>query len=388
MVTLSSRRPVSGREARIRVLARFLEDLRLLRDSGITVPDTADAGWLQSDPWIRHRIDVHFRDCDRLDPSSMLVVHGTALLAKCDEDLTRLQQLGEQSAELLYAAQAALMLDTAIGSALVRETQQRIDDLLKSGALDEARNLSRFHHVLRNTVFGVRKSIDGEAREQAESLADQMTMRGGALAAEPGSTDAERDRSSIRDDARRSTGPATQADATHPESAPRTESWVERRAKRRTERGAKPSGVAVSSSARMARTRLLAVGFLVSCLLWLAGWLPDARRNRRPPFPRPTGDAASVVVRIDDRAPSLFVFVDGRAWRELGESGEEELVRELSRLAATRGYSGLLLRDERGLPVARWHRGDDVVLLAKVEETPGRRAILPAVAGPDRSASN
>ena len=128
------------------------------------------------DPWESDRIRIFLESGQEPDDGcSPLLAHGVALLLKSAADIDKMMSSVDPSEDRLYALQAELMLDTAIGMALLREAQKAQNDLVRGGETAEAKKLSRFQHKLRNSLADIKKMIGESERERADLITDGLT---------------------------------------------------------------------------------------------------------------------------------------------------------------------------------------------------------------------
>jgi hypothetical protein len=354
------------------------------------------------DPWTQQQLQSYSgpegsseSECTRM------VTQSVALLAKCEVDLVNLQAQDQQTPGSLYAAQAQLMLDAAVGQSLVMDIQRVIDDLLKSGRLEHARQLSKFHHQLRNAMFQLRGRIDSSHHSTLQDLADRLSdtesMHGdpadeAALEIEgcrdPAAEATDTPSSGACGDERtaRSVDPpsATRRMAGTPAAqvAPgRRASRPQRRPVKRSTSGGSnndPKARAVPSelpSATIPRLTVVLTGLFLLTAAWLTvvvgSTLGAAGPGTFEGIDRAT--FAATEGQIEDRWPSLFVTVKTQAWDGLSDRERTRFAQELSNKLSPDGYSGALIRSTDGVPLAEWLRGGGVRLLDSGRRTTGRR---------------
>lgn len=358
MTTRTISVPRVTRGARPRVLDPILEHLRKARAESPGIPGKDGVVGLyflgqelSLDAWTSDTLDRYFRsDSGKAIECINLVAQSIALLAKCELDVAMLDRNGNSTTADLYQAQAKLMLNAAMGQSLVSDIQVIINELLRQGGLEEARNLSGFHHRLRSAVAGMRTRVAAEYRSTLDDLAGKL--------AEPEDQ----------------TTPAVPPERPAPAKR-RTPSPVATPPKqpRRAPRPVTPAAPATvvqqrASSAQWWSTVLLAAVLVVTLLS-----LVVIRRSVPSPGQHAAGSVnvtlAGTVLEVRDRWPSMFVTVDAAAWEEISESGRLDLVRDLARRLGAKRYEGALIATPDGRPVAQWLRADGTSLLDEVSES-------------------
>ena len=269
-------------------------------------------------------------------PASLLVSHGQAFLAKTDADMASLTANSELDRNILYTLQAELMLDVAIGTALLREFQPAIDEAVGAGELAGAKELTQLGHRLRKGVSSARKVISEAGRSDAGRLADVMTEV-------------------PREDAP-TTGALDQ---------------VAREIGGDYDRGKRKARIRrqLLSQVRLpSRTEMLVTALACALLFWVGiAKLPEFL-DRGPHLIRSRDFTESSVLEVMARPPSLFVTVDASSWEAAGAAVRESMLAELISVPLVDDdYRGALITTSDGRPVAVWIRGDGIRQLETVE---------------------
>lgn len=381
--------PRINRGARPRVLDPILVHLRKARaESPVAIGNDGMVALhflgreLSIDAWTSDTLDRYFRSTSPGTVESVnLVAQGVALMAKCELDLVAFEMTVSPIPADLYEAQAKLMLNAAMGQSLASDIQTVIDDLLRQGGVEEARNFSVFQHRLRNAVAGIRTRVAAENRASLKSLSDQLTKtveraRGGRTTYQ--------------------IGPAPPEEADHP--APRGVRspvaiplcYPQRQDHERAEQEAarekkdRTSIFRITPAPAQPREGPLSpwwsTGMLAAMLVLTLIPLIATRRS----VPSSTGTRraagsvgvtlAGTVEEVRDRWPSMFVTVNAESWTEMSALGRMELVRDLGGRLAAKRYEGALIAAENGRPVAQWSHASGVRLLDESAET----SLLPA----------
>jgi hypothetical protein len=267
----------------------------------------------------------------------MLVVHGVALKMKIASDRARLRQVLTVRSHDLYIAQAELMLNAAMGMALMREIQHAIDEEVRCGRMAPAKQWNELKNDLNGAVAATRRMLADSERQWAEALSDTMTDR-------PRDADVALDRYA----------PLMQQLA------------VEERERERLARARSRAREALAKLP--SRTELLVAALAVTTAIWLGFVkLPDHFATGLPAltvedFPRNDG-----FLEVVARPPSLYATIDGDIWHGLDQDSRRHLVRTVSSVLLTFGYSGVHLKTEDGRPVAQWLLQNGVTLIEKDE---------------------
>jgi len=325
--------PSATTKRRRRALDRYLEKLRSLcsgRAAPGDGPSTIDTGegCVTAEPWVMECVQARFNDeSDAPSADADLVTQAVALQLKCTVDSTRLRRLTAPTGKAFYTVQAELMLGTAIGMALLREVQSAINDAVRKGEMERARNFTRFQHDLRTTVANVKKMIAESEQQSAEALSDKLTDQ-------PREMDTLLPRS---DRGRTVPNPAEQR-------------LTEMRSAAAARKRAREALAHLPS-----RTEVLVVLLSVLIAVWLGFVkLPGQFERGRELLTLDNLPALDALVQVDASPPSLYVAVDPEQWARLDERRQRATVSSVSTVLVARGYTGALFRTTEGVPVARW----------------------------------
>jgi hypothetical protein len=271
-------------------------------------------------------------------PGACDLAEGFALLAKSADDLTKLIRVSNEGE--LYTAQAQLMLDYALGMALLGEMQKRVDGFVAAGEVAQAKALSGLRHRLSYALYEVNREIADSERKRAETLYACLT---------------------------------DEADVPRSREAPASTASLmagvdERpRAKRRRPRKRK----AATERAGLTGTSLLAIALGGAAVLWLGQFVvPRALRAEPTMLDRVAFSDIDEVRSVEARPPSLFLQVDDGTWSELSEAERRAVVQRVSRKLARHDYRGALIETTQGRPVAQWLATRGISLLDAVEGSP------------------
>ena len=296
------------------------------------------------EPWVAEAIRDSLAFGLGGDPQSVLLTQAIALRMKIVEDASHLKRELSAPTRQLYVLQAELMLDTAITMALLREIQQTIDDEVRAGHLERAKQWTQLKNSMNGAATGLKSMLADSERRRADVLTEDLTDQ-----------------------------PATAAATVTPR---RYEPLMQELAAQETERRK------LARAHRRARQTLdhlpSRTELLVACLaIAVAGWLGFVKlpEHFKPPlhvlavkdFPRSDG-----FLEIEARPPSLYITLDSATWSALSRDERLHQVRTVSSVLLTNDYTGVWLRNEEGRPVAQWLLGSGVQLLEQneVRETP------------------
>jgi hypothetical protein len=307
---------------------------------------------LTLDTWESDQIRIY---CESAVPPEAgcpsILSQGVALLLKSASDIDAMMSQGGASEEQLYGLQAELMLDTAIGMALLREAQKAQDDLIRTGDVALAKKLSKFQHKLRNALADVKKMIGESERERADQITDHLT-------AAPRQENVSLDKLSMNSAATRA-----------------AEEYDRLKLQQKLKQKARAALTALPS-----RTDLLIYALLLALAVWLGAIkLPQVSRHEPvilglADFP---GDA--IFVRADAKPPSLYLEVDAKAWSGIDAEAKMTMVEAVGDVLEANGYSGALLRTAKNRPLAQWIAGRGASLLESDEAGASRGG----ASGPD-----
>jgi hypothetical protein len=338
---------------RRKAIEPYLEKLeRLLSHSTGPLEIRLYESQLTLDPWEAEKLRLSLAgDGGQRESCALMVVQGAALLLKSAADIDGMMSAVDPSEDRLYALQAELMLDTAIGMALLREMQKVQDDLVRDGDVTSAKRLSKFQHKMRSALADVKKTIGESEQERAELISDSLT------------------------------------DQPRQETVSLDGMLLDRAAARAAEeyeRAKKRDSVAGKARAAMAklpsRTDLLMYTFALTLAIWLgAVKLPQIIKIELPILTKADFPQAAAFLKVEAKPPSVFIDVDAVAWRAMDESKKIALVEMTGEVLAAGEYAGALLRTERGKPLAQWMSSRGAVLLKEIESA----GLLPEQPGTD-----
>jgi hypothetical protein len=337
---------------RERALNPYLEKLRAWNEAGADAGDPTRAARIRVGKhavtvrsWERARIREAFHP-DEAGPSwARLLAQGVALLTKSLVDVEQLRRDPHLPLEAMYRLQAELMLDTAIGMALLRETQDAIDGLVVAGDLGQAKQLTEFRNKVARMVNGIKRMLSETERQQAENLA--------GLASQSETPD-------------KSDSPDTlkQLSRAIDEAEEQPVGWSAIRKRRRPTTVVLPVRVPT-------RTEILGTMLFLAVAAWLVFIKVPAKMTEPPKqLTRWATASPDLYERFDVRYPSLFVTMAPGTWESLSDEARDDLLKNLAGLAKDFDYTGLLIRTVEGRPVAHWLEVSGASMIEAGEEPP------------------
>lgn len=324
-----------GVAMRAQALAQYLSQVR----SPTVTPGPAASivAKLRSEPWILSQLTQGAAAVDaELASPPELVAHGCALLAKCHSDMGSLKASPDLDRTTLYTYQAELMLDVAVGTALLREMQPAVEKAVAAGDLTEARGFTNLGHQLRNGVASAQQALSEAGRRDAEKLADEMTEQPREQAPTTGALD--------------------QVAWKIAEDYERGKHETLRRIQ------------AITQVRLPSRTELLVATLVCSFLLWV-GIAKLPRVLDKPPQLIKVGDFSGTSVQeVVARPPSLYVTLDSSHWDSADPAARESILAELVSVPLVDDdYRGALIKTSAGLPLAVWTRKSGIRVLENLE---------------------
>jgi len=263
-------------------------------------------------------------------------------LTKSHEDLANLRSLKDPTSRAVFALQAELMLDSALGAALLAELESRIEELTLFEDDRSAGALTQLREFLHATVSEVSATISGSERERAGELASSLTDR--PLA--PARTGAP--------------APPQQQRAVRQERAPAKEAAVA---------APKPTRAAVSVGSgrrEVTSTAFLGIALVLALAIWLGLFvMPRFSGPAIEPLTISDFDDSIGLSDVEARPPSMFVQVDRDRWRSLDEAGRLAVVEDVAHVLARKNYTGALFETGEGRPVAQWLRDRGTQLIGE-----------------------
>lgn len=326
------------------VLMPFLERL-CLSEGRLSLPATErrlgfSAELLDLDPWEQEVLETALRRRagEPADACSCLMAEGVAFQAKCLTQFGRLEDPAHRTPDAWGSFCEELVVDAAVGIALLEELQREIDTFVREGELERAKRLSGFRNKLVRNVKRLKEAIGAEGARRAEAHAATMI-------------------------APVESGPGAGVSLELPDWA-RTPT---RRSKAQTKRR-RPEPPMARTQRRTNRLAWLTALLIVACGAWLALILP-AQLARVELQVLETRDFASVpeVASIQARPPSLFVRVDGVRWNDADRERRLAAIESIGAIAARAGYSGAHVTDSGGVAVASWTEGRGPRLIQTAE---------------------
>ena len=291
------------------------------------------------EPWVAEELRNSLAFGLGADARFALLTQTIALRMKIVRDASHLKRELRGPTRELYVVQAELMLDAAMTMALLREIQQVIDDEVREGHMDRAKQWTLLKNSMHAAATGLKSTLADSERRRADLLTDDLTDQ-----------------------------PATAAQTVAPSRyGPMMQKLAAQESERK--RLAQVRRRALQALDHLpSRTELLVAFLAIAVAVWLGFVkLPEHFRTPLPvlavkDFPRSDG-----FLEIEARPPSLYVTLDSATWSALGREQRTRLVRTASSVLLTNEYTGAWMRTEDGRPVAQWLSGSGVQLLEEDE---------------------
>ena len=351
MTALATEKISTKAHQRERALARQLGRLHAAchGQSGCFSPDAplfygCFGKTLEYDPWMLTEIHASAIGDGDEAVRSTLVAHAAALELKICEDRANFDRtLTSGDRTETYSAQAELMLDSALGIALLQEIQHAVDEEIGSGRMETAKHWTGFKNRVHGFVTEAKKLLAESEWRRAEALSKTLTDR-----------------------------PQEDPRQRQLEALKQVKQEI-REAKRRT----RVRQERIRLKARFpSRTETLAALLVVAAVVWLATvgmarFLADPVKSVRLADFATAGGLLEAV----SRPPSLYVTVHGPTWESFDGTVQSRIVRSVSAVLLERGYRGAWFKTEEGRPVAQWLRGEGAqLILARESTVPGSAA--------------
>ena len=359
--------PVQSAQAsprRLKLLDGYIRQLReryagMGRGKLVTIVEF-EQGAIAVGPWVAQQV-IGFADAAEIDDEAVetAVAQAVSLMVKCKVDLARCRSL--ESAGERFQIQAELMLDLAVGTALVRRLQQCSDAALAEGEHESVHALSKLQHELRNGILRARQAIGESERVHAQQIADDLfpLVEDGPEEADSAQT------------AEGAGGDSGAAEAMSKTAADIAEADGSRRPSRPAPKVVlRDQAPSAGSGARWQFLALL----MVAVAVWGGVQRFRGEGATEQPATRSVATAsfgtAPGVVFVQDRHPYVVLSVDAPFWDERDVEARLGWVQELVGQAESRGYQGLVVRNAAGQPLAEWSLDLPARLLSLPKRSP------------------
>ena len=312
------------------------------------------------EPWDRGCLQQFFQGPQQGLPK--LVAHGMGLIIKSTLDVERLKKHQHSRSAEIYALQAELMLDSAIGLALLHEVDHAIAAEVQGGGVETAKSLSAFRHKLARAVGDAKKRIADSDQRQADALAACMTEQ--SIATPKPEPQAEEP--AVAPSPPRSTPLLIEDVPVGIDESPRP-----RRRRRRRLRTTAASVPAVSApEPALGRTAVLSLAVAALAVIWLTFVQVPAMLAPGESVIEGLQIDATVELTVLARPPSLYVTVPTGHWESLGGDQKQALIDSVGTLASDKDFLGATLTTDAGKPVGRWLRSRGSEQLLQDEAAP------------------
>ena len=259
-----------------------------------------------------------------------LLAEGVALQTKYFAEVERLQAEAPPLPEADEKLRQQVLHTLAIGLALMQEIQREIDTMVLAGNVPQAKKLTVFRNKLGQLIAQMKERVGDDGCVLAQALALDMVTPVERVKPKPA--------------------------AERAEEQPLQPMKLETRHR--------PMGQILTKQETQNRLKPLLIVLAVVVAAWMVLILP---RAFVPSIPELTDQelAFSPAIReVIARPPSLFLVMDGAAWRQMSPEQRDALVRQVGETAGAAGYSGAHLRLPDGTTVAQWSRARGVTLVS------------------------
>ncbi len=255
-------------------------------------------------------------------PLRDLVLEGVAFRNKCRTDIGWGPGIQQLSVRELEDFRSTLITDATLGVALLEETQRAVNALIRNGEMGVVKKLTTFRNKIGQSVNDLKGIIGEKGNAEAATNSESMV--------EPEEQASWTERESPAPDSM----PAESRGASRP-----------RVVIRRTAAAAEKSHV---------KPLLMLLGLAV--IVWGVFILPELGGKTIPALTLDDISPRSEIRRMVAKPPSLFIELDGPAWRALSREDRQALVDDIGRTASAAGYNGAQFRLEDGTTAAQWLR--------------------------------
>ncbi len=284
------------------------------------------------DRWERSALDAALSGDGK--QYAALLIEGVAFQTKHYSDLDRLETEEHSSAESSERNRETLIVNAAIGLALMNEMQRVVDSMVLSGHMGEAKKLTGFRNKLSQIVHEIKDRVGTEGYDEAEELGRELV--------------------SPVERTKQTTGAARPAELVEPNESPPKPIKLNRY---KNLRMAKPV------EERESHSRKLFVVFAVAVVAWMILVLPGMFRAPLPELTAPELPPLEGVLEVDARPPSLFIVVSAKSWNGMAADSRLRWVEQTGEIASASGYTGIHILTDEGAAVAQWlkERGAQLV---------------------------
>jgi hypothetical protein len=290
------------------------------------------------DTWERSTLDAALGAGGNGKQYADLMMEGVAFQTKYYSELDELEENRE-----------TLIVNAAIGLALMDEMQRVIDSMVLSGNMGEAKKLTGFRNKLSQIVHDIKDRVGSEGYDEAEELSRELVSpaeQAGTAASPAARTEIEPDEAD---------GVKTGA-AVEPDEGPPKHIRLNRYKSLRMARPVEE---------RESHFKKLLIVFAVAVAAWMILVLPGMFRSHLPELKAPELPTLEGVLEVDARPPSLFIVVSGKSWNDIADDRRLQWVERIGEKAAAAGYTGIHVRTEKGAAVAQWLKESGARLVKK-----------------------
>jgi len=336
-------------------LATYLAELGLAygeeRSAPIPVRLTHNGSTIELEPWEQTILQESLcgPEAAETPPWAPLLAESLAFRMKClrrSMESEPIAEPDEAQAETIGIVQEIeneleqLVTDTAVGLALLEETQRAIDRLVVSGEIASAKKLTAFRHKVCQAVGELKEEIGNDEFERAENKSEGMVAPTEQMVSS-------------------SSGPVPAGAwvaGTKRKGALSAEDFRETGATSKRVEGWEP----------VSHTKSLGLIFGAVLVVWMIFFMP--RLFKAEPHVLQRAELLHIpgVMRVDARPPSVFVTIDAIDWNNMTPEEQIGVVEQIGIVASETGYVGADIRGDDGVVLGRWFKERGAELVAPV----------------------
>jgi len=324
--TTTSDEPSEQTRKRREQLALYLDQLEDARRSGGNLRDAFNG--IELDGWELSQLEAGLSD--EVNRWQSLIAEGVAFRNKYETDLGWAPKDESPSYGEIADFRRLLITDTALGLALLEETQQAVNQLILSGEVDEAKHLTTFRNKIGQSVKELKTRVGDDAYSKAEGMGEEFVTP-----SELAAWAAAKSGSHFKPNSGRRRGR-------------RQSNWP---------LGAgKPVEFKKDDEEKNSRVKPLLIVLAVLVVIWFAFVLPRQGVGTLPKLTVSEVSPRAEIRQVVAKPPSLFVELDSQGWSALSKPERLALVEDVGKTAMAAGYSGAQFKLENGRTAAQWFR--------------------------------
>jgi hypothetical protein len=312
------------RDALLRPYLNRLAGLEQHRDAeGLATTIHVGARTIRIDAWEREQILEHLNTTGSGEREALLA-EGVAFQTRTLVDLGSAEP-DPDSPDLL--------LDAALGLKMMEETQSAINQMVLSGQIEDARQLTRFRNKIGSVLQDLKQAIGEQHTVEAAAIAE-------ITPAEP---------------------PPIPMNRTPSHREETTDDVVSDLVK-----SVEKAADARNTVRSVRRSKARPVVWALTVILVAVGAVSMITQDQPvllEPLQPVDFAATPEITYAQCIPPSILTRVEFRVWQKLGDEGRYRLAENVSRIASVAGYSGVQISDYQGTVLAQWLRNEGIRIL-------------------------